>query len=89
VDPKAAEDLVAAFLEFDRSDARVTIFTGAGGAFCAGWDLKYAASLAEGGAHEMHELDFPLGSAPARAVMGIFRESDALWHLTGRPYSAA
>jgi enoyl-CoA hydratase len=74
VDPRAAEDLVEAFLEFDASEARVAVFTGAGGVFCAGWDLKYAASLAEKGYQEMHELDIPMGSAPApRGAMGPSR----------------
>jgi len=74
VDPQAAKDLVKAFLEFDRSDARVAVFTGAGGAFCAGWDLKFAASLAEKGVEEMHALDIPMGSAPApRGAMGPSR----------------
>lgn len=74
VDPQAAEDLVAAFEAFDRSDARVAVFTGAGGVFCAGWDLKYAAGLAERGYAEMHELDIPSGSAPApRGAMGPTR----------------
>ncbi len=74
VDPQAAEDLVAAFLEFDRSDARVAVLTGAGGTFCAGWDLKYAASLAEQGPEEMHALDIPMGSAPMpRGAMGPSR----------------
>ena len=41
MDPTSAEELVAAFEEFDRDpDASVAVFWGEGGAFCAGWDLK-------------------------------------------------
>ena len=48
MDPQSAEELVAAFAEFDRDpDANVAVFWGEGGAFCAGWDLKYASTLAD------------------------------------------
>ena len=43
MDPDSADALVEAFEAFDRSEAKVAVFWGAGGAFCAGWDLKYAA----------------------------------------------
>ena len=44
MDPASADALTAAFLEFDADDdAAVAVFYGAGGAFCAGWDLKYVA----------------------------------------------
>src|ERR1044071_5652031 len=46
MDPKSADDLTAAFLEFDADDkASVAVFYGAGGAFCAGWDLKSVSPL--------------------------------------------
>ena len=76
VDPDAADALVAAFEEFDRSDARIGVFWGAGGAFCAGWDLKYAATLADPQTFEkdMDELAFPVGAAPApRGPLGPSR----------------
>ena len=38
-----ADALKAAF------DAFEAVFTGAGGAFCAGWDLKYGATLTNPG----------------------------------------
>ena len=42
MNPESADALTAAFLEFDANkDAAVAVFYGAGGAFCAGWDLKY------------------------------------------------
>lgn len=50
VDAVTAKALHAAFLEFERDDAAdVAVFHGAGGHFCAGWDLQAAARLlAEG-----------------------------------------
>jgi len=53
MDPKSADALTAAFLEFDADkDACVAVLYGAGGAFCAGWDLKYVSTL---------DADYPLG----------------------------
>src|ERR1700754_971789 len=46
MDPQSADALTSAFLEFDASkDASVAVFYGAGGAFCAGWHLKYVSTL--------------------------------------------
>src|SRR5881392_2614389 len=62
MDPASADALTAAFLEFDATkDASVAVFYGAGGAFCAGWDLKYVSTL---------DADHPLGELdiwPARS----------------------
>src|ERR1700687_6453864 len=56
MDPDSADALTAAFLEFDAdNDASVAVFYGAGGAFCAGWDLKYVSSL--NAAYPLGELD--------------------------------
>ena len=53
MDPKSADALTAAFLQFDADKgASVAVFYGAGGAFCAGWDLKYVSTL---------DADYPLG----------------------------
>jgi len=53
MDPASAEALTAAFLEFDADkSASVAVFYGAGGSFCAGWDLKYVSTL---------DPDYPLG----------------------------
>ncbi len=53
MDPDSADALVQAFLEFDRDErASVAVFCGEGGAFCAGWDLKYVSTL---------DHDYPLG----------------------------
>src|SRR5476651_950615 len=58
MDPASADALTAAFLEFDADKAAsVAVFYGAGGAFCAGWDLKYVSSL--NAAHPLGELDIP------------------------------
>jgi enoyl-CoA hydratase len=74
MDPASAEALVAAFLEFNADpNARVAVLFGEGGAFCAGWDLKYGSSLA-GQERPLHELDFPEdGSAPPRGPLGPTR----------------
>ncbi len=56
MDPDSADALTTAFLEFDADkDASVAVFYGAGGAFCAGWDLKYVSSL--NAAYPLGELD--------------------------------
>jgi enoyl-CoA hydratase len=61
MDPESADALVAAFKSFDEDrDAAVAVLWGEGGAFCAGWDLKYGASLMKDPT-PIHEIDFPLG----------------------------
>ena len=76
-DPDTADALVAAFDEFERSEAKVAVFWGAGGAFCAGWDLKYAASLSDPEKFQneiVEDLAFPVGAAPApRGPLGPSR----------------
>src|SRR5438045_6816715 len=53
MDPKSADALTDAFLEFDADrEAAVAVFYGAGGAFCSGWDLKYVSTI---------NVDHPLG----------------------------
>src|SRR5256885_13899713 len=60
MDPESAEALVSAFEEFDRDpNAAVAVLWGEGGAFCAGWDLKYCSSL-EKNVEALHEIDYPL-----------------------------
>ncbi|MGI9369002.1 MAG: crotonase/enoyl-CoA hydratase family protein [Ruegeria sp.] len=67
VDTEHAEALVDAFLDFEQSNAKVAVFWGRGGNFCAGWDLKLAASLADPELRQAYfeKLDFPVGSAPS------------------------
>ena len=58
MDPDSADALTAAFLEFDADpDAAVAVFYGEGGAFCAGWDLKYVSTLNANA--PLGELDIP------------------------------
>ena len=53
MDPDSADALTEAFLAFDADEeARVAVLYGAGGAFCAGWDLKFVSGL---------KADYPLG----------------------------
>ncbi|MFO1364246.1 MAG: crotonase/enoyl-CoA hydratase family protein [Burkholderiales bacterium] len=75
VDPATADALVAAFEAFDRDpDASVAVFFGSHGTFCAGWDLKYGASLAGRDVRAELALDFPEGAAPPpRGPMGPSR----------------
>src|SRR5262249_4408189 len=62
MDPESADALTKAFLAFDADcDAYVAVFYGAGGAFCAGWDLKYVSTL--NADYPLGELDIP----PAQA----------------------
>jgi enoyl-CoA hydratase len=74
MDPASAEALTDALLAFDADPAQsVAVLWGAGGAFCAGFDLKYAASML-GKDKPMADLDFPAGDAPVpRGPMGPTR----------------
>src|SRR3989442_7887715 len=68
MDPESADALTRAFLEFDTdAEARVAVLYGEGGAFCAGWDLKYVSTL---------NADYPLGGLdiPPAAPRGNGRE---------------
>jgi len=75
VDPATADALVAEFEAFNRDpQAKVAVFFGSHGTFCAGWDLKYGASLAGKDARRELNLDFPQGAAPVpRGPMGPSR----------------
>lgn len=77
VNPAQAQALVDAFMEFENDpDAYVAVFWGAGDSFCAGWDLKYAASLSEAKFQQelVDELAFPMGANPApRGALGPSR----------------
>jgi enoyl-CoA hydratase len=74
MDPESADALVDAFLAFEADPrADVAVLWGEGGAFCAGWDLKYASSLS-GQSLPLAHLDFPGdGSAPPRGPLGPTR----------------
>ena len=75
IDPATADALVAAFEAFNCDpQAKVAVFFGSHGTFCAGWDLKYGASLSGKDARRELDLDFPQGTAPVpRGPMGPSR----------------
>ena len=75
MDPESATALFEAFQSFDADDtASVAVFWGEGGAFCAGWDLKHAASLA--GAEALDPFDFPdEGETPQESGMAAMGPS--------------
>ena len=74
MDPASAEALTEALLAFDRDESQsVAVLWGAGGAFCAGFDLIYAATML-GQRNPMVALDFPAGEGPVpRGPMGPTR----------------
>ena len=72
MDPQSAVDLFEAFQAFDKDQsAYVGVFWGEGGAFCSGWDLKYASTLSGLDALDPH--DFPDKGLPPMALMGPSR----------------
>ena len=76
VDAATARGLHEAFLAFDDdAEARVAVFHGAGGHFCAGWDLQHGARVAQqGGAAALLEgLDFDPAETRAPGPMGPSR----------------
>src|SRR3954470_19488693 len=65
MDPESADALVAAFEAFNNdANAAVAVLWGEGGAFCAGWDLKYCATMIED-AKQLHDIDYPLDDRKA------------------------
>ncbi len=78
MDPVSADALVSAFKAFDADDsASVAVLWGEGGAFCAGWDLKFASTLSDRDAFAREVVDglaFPTGAnAAPRGPMGPTR----------------
>lgn len=70
VDDATAQALFDAFVAFeDDPDARVAVFHGAHGHFCAGWDLQHGAALAQQGQHSTQALAQRLDFAPSDAPM--------------------
>ncbi|MEJ5989943.1 crotonase/enoyl-CoA hydratase family protein [Ramlibacter sp. PS3R-8] len=76
VDGDTARRLHEAFVAFDDDPgARVAVFHGAHGHFCAGWDLQFGARMAQqpGGANVLAGLDFDPQDPRALAPMGPSR----------------
>ncbi|MEM1316566.1 MAG: crotonase/enoyl-CoA hydratase family protein [Pseudomonadota bacterium] len=77
MDPDSADALCAAFEAFENDDsAAAAVLWGKGGAFCAGWDLKFASTLGDPEAWraQIDTLNFGVGSAPApRGPLGPTR----------------
>ena len=73
MDPASADALEAAFNAFNADpEAAVAVLWGEGGAFCAGFDLKVAASTLEN--PRIDSGDYPLDNRPApRGPMGPTR----------------
>lgn len=75
VDSATAQALHAAFLAFERDgEARVAVFHGAHGHFCAGWDLQYGARMVQAGESAgLAGLDFDTADTRALGPMGPSR----------------
>src|SRR4051812_12289453 len=74
VDSATARKLHEAFLAFEAdADARVAVFHGANGHFCAGWDLQAGAQLQGEAAGVIGALDFQPGDAQPAGPMGPTR----------------
>jgi enoyl-CoA hydratase len=78
MDPSSADALVDAFHSFDADpEASVAVLWGEGGAFCAGWDLKFASTLSDRDAFRRdvaEGLAFPTGAnAAPRGPLGPTR----------------
>src|SRR4051812_44634957 len=74
MDPASADALEAAFNSFNADpEASVAVLWGEGGAFCAGFDLKYSASLVDN-PRPLSSLEYPKDGGPApRGPMGPTR----------------
>ena len=76
VDSATARRLYEVFLAFDRDpQAKVAVFHGDHGHFCAGWDLQYGARMARepGGAGVLADLDFDPAEPRRQGPMGPTR----------------
>ena len=76
VDADTARAMHAAFVAFDADPgARVAVFHGAHGHFCAGWDLQAGAQMAAGGGGSgvLTDLDFDPSDVEPLGPMGPSR----------------
>ena len=73
MDPASADALAEALTAFDRDpEVSVAVLWGEGGAFCAGWDLKYGASLVNDPA-PLRVLDYPPNDRKPASTTGLPR----------------
>ena len=74
VDAATAAALHQAFIAFDDDpDARVAVFHGAHGHFCAGWDLQFGARMAADPGAVFGDLDFDPAQPRQQGPMGPSR----------------
>jgi enoyl-CoA hydratase len=78
VDTDTANALYDAFIAFDADpNAKVAVFHGAHGQFCAGWDLQFGALVASsgisGGQSLLSKLEYEPGNVQPRGPMGPSR----------------
>lgn len=76
VDGATARRLYEAFVAFEAdAEAKVAVFHGANGHFCAGWDLQYGARMArqDGGGGVLAGLDFEAHDTQPPGPMGPSR----------------
>lgn len=74
VDSATARALYECFMAFDADEqARVAVFHGAHGHFCAGWDLQAGARMAQQGGAALPPLDFLPGDKAPLGPMGPSR----------------
>jgi enoyl-CoA hydratase len=74
VDAGTARLLHQAFIDFEAdANARVAVFHGEHGHFCAGWDLQAGAQLAQRGGDALSHLDFAAEDHEALGPMGPSR----------------
>jgi enoyl-CoA hydratase len=74
VDATTARRLHEAFLQFEADpEARVAVFHGANGHFCAGWDLQAGAQLAGSAEEVVGELEFGPADVQPAGPMGPSR----------------
>ena len=92
VDAQTARELYQAFIDFDADNsARVAVFHGAHGHFCAGWDLQAAAKMARqgGGPGVLVDLDFDPGAMTAEGCVAPLGPMGPSRLLLSKPVIAA
>ena len=76
VNPEMAEELCSAFTGFQRDEGlKVAVLSGVPGAFCAGFDLKFAADVDENwfAEHDLSSSFDGVGDRPSKGPMGPTR----------------